>query len=258
MTCVLKIGGAALESADTLQRCVQAIQSLAKVQPQLLVVHGGGTALTRTLKKMGKDSTFINGLRVTDAETRDTAMMVLCGLMNKTLVTALNRAGMRAIGMSGGDGGTVLAKKADLTPDLGFVGDIKTVDSTWFQAIWSAGGIPVMATMAPDLTGQYYNINADQMATACAVACNAKQLIFLTEVSGVLDTSGERIPQLTSKSIASLIEQSVITGGMLPKMAACQSALNSGVERVRIFPAGQAHLLTSSTLQTPCGTEVTL
>ncbi len=255
MTCVLKIGGVALETPEMLQSCVRAISELSRTQPRLLVIHGGGAALTRTLKKLGKQTTFVNGLRVTDAETRDTALMVLCGLMNKALVSALTRANVNAIGMCGGDGPTVWAQKASGPVDLGFVGDISAVDTKWLHAIWEAGGVPVMASMAPDMDGQYYNINADQMASACASACMAEQLIFLTEVSGVLDAQGTTLSQLKPHDIASLIDASVITGGMLPKMAACQKALDSGVGRVRIFPANQAHLL--SIHSTTLGTEVT-
>lgn len=255
MTCVLKIGGVALETPETLQSCVRAITELARQNRRLLVVHGGGAALTRTLKRMGKETQFVNGLRVTDAETRDAALMVLCGLMNKTLVSALTCAGMNAIGMSGGDGPTVWAQKISGDVDLGFVGEINAVDTKWLQAIWDAGGIPVMASMAPDLSGQYYNINADQMAAACASACMAEQLVFLTEVDGVLDAQGTPLAQLKPNDIATLIATSVITGGMLPKIAACQKALDSGVQRVRIFPADRAHLL--SIHHTTLGTEVT-
>lgn len=240
MRIVLKIGGAALENHETLQACVRAVKSLAEDGHRLVVVHGGGSALTRTLKKLGKTSEFVNGLRVTDGETRDVALMVLAGLMNKSLVAALTRTGVHAIGLSGGDGPVFRARKRKNGPDLGYVGDICAVDTTWLQAIWNAGGVPVVSSIALGTDGEYYNVNADQMAAACAVACHAQTLIFLTEVAGVLDSTGSPIRHLDRKGIESLIQTSVITGGMLPKMEACQSALLGGVNRVRIFPAQQA------------------
>lgn len=240
MRIVLKIGGVALENKETLQACVKAVKSLAEDGHQLVVVHGGGSALTRTLKKLGKQSEFVNGLRVTDAETRDVALMVLAGLMNKALVAALTKANVHAMGLSGGDGPVFRARKRNSGQDLGFVGDICSVDTTWLQAIWNNGGVPVVSSIALGNDGEYYNVNADQMASACAVACHAQTLIFLTEVAGVLDGAGIPIRHLDQKDIRSLIQTSVITGGMLPKMEACQTALHGGVGRVRIFPAESA------------------
>jgi acetylglutamate kinase len=240
MKIVLKIGGVALENRDTLNACVTAIKSLAEDGHQLAVVHGGGSALTRTLKKLGKDSEFINGLRVTDAETRDVALMVLAGFMNKALVAALTKAGVHAMGLSGGDGPVFRARKRKSGPDLGYVGDICSVDTSWLEAIWKAGGVPVVSSIALGNDGEYYNVNADQMASACAVACHAQTLIFLTEVAGVLDADGSPIRHLDRRGIKSLIDSAVIKGGMLPKMEACQTALTGGVGRVRIFPAEHA------------------
>ena len=240
MKIVLKIGGVALENKETLQACVRAIKGLVEDGHQVGVVHGGGSALTRTLKQLGKQSEFINGLRVTDAETRDVALMVLAGFMNKALVAALTKVGVHAIGLSGGDGPVFRARKRRSGPDLGFVGDICSVDTTWLDAIWKNGGVPVVSSIALGTDNEYYNVNADQMAAACAVACHAQTLIFLTEVAGVLDSSGSPIRHLDQHSIKRLISESVITGGMLPKMEACQSALHGGVGRVRIFPAESA------------------
>lgn len=251
---VLKIGGAALDDPLMLLSCVHAIQSLTKSGQRLAVVHGGGIVLTRTLERLGKTSEFKNGLRVTDAETRDVALMVLAGLLNKQLVAALIQSGVAAIGLSGGDGPTFRAKKVS-GPDLGFVGEIDQVDMRWINAIWNAGGVPVMSSMALGPNGDYYNVNADQMAVACAVACQANELIFLTEVDGVLDAQRQVISRLNSDDIAALIATNVIKGGMLPKMAACQMALQSGVERVRVFPAAKAARVTAGASHT-WGTEV--
>ncbi|HEV3041468.1 MAG TPA: acetylglutamate kinase [Candidatus Angelobacter sp.] len=243
MKIVVKLGGTTLEDADLLHRAAEAIKSLA-TQHQVAVVHGGGTALTRVLSKMGKTSEFIDGLRVTDAETRDFAVMVLAGHMNKKLVAALARVQQSSVGMCGGDGMTFRARKK--TPnghDLGYVGEISSVEPKWIDAIWQQGCIPVISSVALGNDGQYYNVNADQMAAACAVACHANALIFLTDVSGVKDADGLVIRWLNLDRASELTQQSVIFGGMLPKLEACKQALLQGVNRVRILPAAEVEAL---------------
>jgi acetylglutamate kinase len=256
---VVKIGGAALENKSTLRKCAQAIVELVRDGHRVAVVHGGGSALTRMLKLLGKQSEFVNGLRVTDAETRDVALMVLAGIVNKSLVAAIGAAGNPAIGLCGGDGMTFRARKKQ-TPgcDLGFVGEVCSVEPRWLEAIWKEGGIPVVSSMALGSDGEYYNINADQMAGACAVACHADSLIFLTDVPGVKNAEGAVIPWLSTKEAASLAADCVIGGGMLPKLEACTQALNKGVGRVRILPAAQAEILPQFYFtKLECGTEVT-
>lgn len=256
MKVVVKIGGAALENQDTVQSCSRAIVDLAQGGHQVAVVHGGGGALTRTLEKMGKQSEFVNGLRITDAETRDMALMVLSGLVNKKLVAAIGAAGKPAIGLSGGDGGSFRARKKE-DPDLGFVGEVVASDPRWIEAIWSEGGIPVIASLAVGATGEYYNINADQMAAACAVACRASALIFLTDVPGVKAADGSVIRWLSLPMISQMVANSVVSGGMLPKLEACKHALNRGVGRVRIFPASEASALAQFYFEkSGAGTEV--
>ena len=243
MKIVVKLGGATLEDAELLHRAAEAIKSLA-TEHQVAVVHGGGTALTRVLSQVGKTSEFIDGLRVTDAETRDFAVMVLAGHMNKKLVAALARVQQSAVGMCGGDGLTFRARKK--TPnghDLGFVGEISSVEPKWIEAIWQQGCIPVISSVALGNDGQYYNVNADQMAAACAVACHANALIFLTDVSGVKDADGLVIRWLNLDRASELTQQSVIFGGMLPKLEACKQALLQGVNRVRILPAAEVEAL---------------
>jgi acetylglutamate kinase len=211
---------------------------------QVAVIHGGGVELTRTMERLGKKSEFINGLRVTDAETRDMALMVLAGMVNKRLVSAIGAAGKPAIGLCGGDGGTVRARKKENNGcDLGYVGEICAVEPRWIQAIWGQGGIPVISSLAVGAVGEYYNVNADQMAAACAVACQASALIFLTDVAGVKDADGAVIRWLDLNQIATLVETSVVQGGMLPKLEACRHALSKGVGRVRILPAAEADVL---------------
>jgi acetylglutamate kinase len=241
---VIKIGGAALEDKATLHKCAQAVVQLAQDGHKVAVVHGGGTALTRTLKLLGKKSDFIDGLRITDAETRDVALMVLAGIVNKSLVAAIALAGQPAVGLCGGDGGAFRArKKLNTAHDLGFVGEICFSEPRWIRAIWTEGGIPVLSSVALGGDGEYYNVNADQMAAACAIACQADALIFLTDVPGVKQADGSVMPRLNTKQVAGLIEESAISGGMLPKLEACTQALKRGVGRVRILPAAQADSL---------------
>ena len=243
MKIVVKLGGATLEDAALLQRAVLSVKQLAQ-EHQVAVVHGGGAALTRMLAQMGKESQFIDGLRVTDAETRDFAVMVLAGHMNKKLVAALGTVGQSAVGMCGGDGQAFRARKKKTNGhDLGFVGEISSVDPRWIETIWQQGCIPVISSVALGIDGQYYNINADQMASACAVACHVNALIFLTDVSGVKGADGLVIRWLDLGMAAELTQQSVIAGGMLPKLQACKDALLHGVNRVRILPAAEVEAL---------------
>ena len=259
MKIVIKIGGAALEDKSTLHKCAHAVVELARDGHRVAVVHGGGTALTRTLKLLGKESDFVNGLRITDAETRDVALMVLAGIVNKSLVAGLVAAGHPAVGLCGGDGMAFRARKKQTEGyDLGFVGEISWAEPRWIEAIWSAGGIPVMSSVALGSDGEYYNINADQMASACAVACDADALIFLTDVAGVRDAEGVVIPWLNIREVDALVEHSVVAGGMLPKLEACSQAIKKGVGRVRILPAAQAEILPQFYFtKLECGTEVT-
>jgi acetylglutamate kinase len=256
---VVKIGGAALDNRELVRKCARAIVELADGNHhQVAVVHGGGAELTRTLLQLGKESNFINGLRVTDSETRDVALMVLAGKVNKALVAELAALGKPAIGMCGADGLSFRARKKKTDGcDLGYVGEICSADPRWIEAIWNAGGIPVISSVELGTDGQYYNVNADQTAAACAVACHAQGLIFLTDVAGVKSADGSVIRWLQMKQIADLIKTSVVCGGMLPKLEACQEALRRGVGRVRILPASEVNLLPDFyTCKIECGTEV--
>src|SRR5215471_8702306 len=214
MKIVVKLGGTTMEDASLLHRAALAVKQLA-AEHEVAVVHGGGTALTRMLTQVGKTSEFVDGLRVTDAETRDFAVMVLAGHMNKKLVAALAGAGQPAVGLCGGDGMAFRARKK--TPnghDLGFVGEISAADPRWIQAIWQQGCVPVISSVALGCDGEYYNVNADHMASACAVACRVNALIFLTDVPGVKDANGLVIRWLDLDRADQLTQQSVIFGGM--------------------------------------------
>jgi len=256
MKLVVKIGGAALDDKDLVSKFARTIPNLCREGHKLVIVHGGGAALSRTLTQLGCQSTFIDGLRVTDAQTRDVAMMVLGGQLNKQLVAAVGDAGQPSIGICGGDLRIFRAKKKT-QPDLGYVGEICAVDFQWIERLWSAGVVPVVASLALGFDGEYYNVNADQMASACAVACGADALIYLTDVAGVKDAGGTIIRWLEVNDIAAMVQQATVSGGMLPKLEACTQALKKGVTRVRILPAARAEVLPGFfTHPIDCGTEV--
>ncbi len=240
MKYVVKLGGAGHENPSLLAGSMRAITELVRDGNQVAVVHGGGMQLTRTLKAFGKESQFVNGLRVTDAETRDVALMVLAGKVNKSLVAALGALGQPAVGLCGGDGLVFRARKKRTAPDLGFVGEIAASDPRWLEAIWQLNGVPVLSSMALGFDGEYYNVNADEMAAACAIACRADALVFLTDVPGVKGATGEVLRWLSIDQIAEMAKSAVISGGMLPKLGACREALLNGVKRVRILPAEAA------------------
>jgi acetylglutamate kinase len=240
MKYVVKLGGAGLETPALLAGSMRAITELVRDGNQVVVVHGGGVQLTRTLEALGKESQFINGLRITDAETRDAALMVFAGKVNKGLVAALGALGQPAIGLSGGDGLMFRARKKRTAPDLGYVGEIVASDPRWIESIWQLNGVPVISSMALGFDGEYYNINADEMAAACAIACRADALVFLTDVPGVKDANGQVLRWLSIDQIAEMAKGAVISGGMLPKLSACREALLNGVKRVRILPAEAA------------------
>ncbi len=242
MKLVVKIGGAALDNKDLVQKFAKTIPDLCRAGHKLVIVHGGGAALSRTLKQLGCETSFVNGLRVTDQQTRDVAMMVLAGQLNKQLVAAIGGAGQPAIGMCGGDLRLFRASKKRY-PDLGFVGEICAVESQWIDRLWSAGIVPVVSSLALGLDGEYYNVNADAMASACAIACGANALVYLTDVPGVKGADGAVMRYLDVAAIKQMVTDATVSGGMLPKLEACTSALKKGVTRVRILPANQAEVL---------------
>lgn len=256
MKLVLKIGGAALDDRELVGKFATTIPDLCRVGHKLVIVHGGGAALSRTLKQLGCETTFVNGLRLTDAQTRDVALMVLAGQLNKQLVAAIGNAGQPAIGICGGDLHIVRATRKK-QPDLGYVGEICAFDCRWIERLWDAGAVPVVASLALGFDGEYYNVNADHLASACAVACGADALVYLTDVAGVKDAEGSVIRRLDVNAIADMVRQATISGGMLPKLEACTRALENGVTRVRILPAARTEVLRGFfTHPMDCGTEV--
>lgn len=256
MKLVVKIGGAALDNKELVSKFAKAISVLCQEKHRLVVVHGGGAALSRTLKQLGCETSFVNGLRVTDEQTRNVAIMVLAGQLNKQLAASIGAVGQPAIGISGGDLHLFRATKKQ-SPDLGYVGEVRSVDTGWIERLWTAGVVPVVASLALGFDGEYYNVNADQMASACAVACGADALVYLTDVPGVKDAAGGVIRWLDVSAIAGMVQQATVSGGMLPKLEACVSALKKGVARVRILPAASADVLPGFfSHPIDCGTEV--
>lgn len=243
MKLVLKIGGAALEDSKLVAQFCATVAALAKAGHKVLVVHGGGAALSRTLKQLGIEPKFVDGLRVTDAKTLDVALMVLAGVLNKKLASAIQSGGQSALGVCGSDLQICTARKKPTAQDLGFVGEIVDVNESRIETLWANGAVLVVASLAQGADGQFYNVNADEMASAIASACGVDALIFLTDVAGVKNASGQVMSRLDLAEIASLRASGAVSGGMLPKLDACERALQAGVGSVRILQAGRAESL---------------
>lgn len=241
-TVVIKYGGHAMgkEGALPFARDIVALKQ-AGVKPVL--VHGGGPQIGKMLERLGIKSTFQDGLRVTDEATVEVAEMVLSGAINKSLVSAINRCGGRAIGLSGKDGNLVLAEKyrSRKEVDLGFVGEPKQVSTDLLERLLDADFIPVLAPIAGSENGETYNVNADTFAGAIAGALKAKRLLLLTDIAGVLDGKRELISVLGKSEAQALVDQGVATGGMIPKIQACLYALEKGVEGVVILDGRAPH-----------------
>src|SRR5437879_1553743 len=175
---------------------------------------------------MGKKSEFVSGLRITDAETRDVALMGIACRVVKSLAAAIGSHVQVAVGFSGGDGHVFRARKKKTNPGLGFVGEIAATDPRWLEAIWTMGAVPVISSIALGFDGEYYNINADEMAAACAIGTKADTLVFLTDVPGVKGADGNVMRWLTLAQIPAMQKAQVVSGGMLPKLNACRDALS--------------------------------
>jgi acetylglutamate kinase len=236
MKIVIKFAGALLEDAPTVKSLAEQVAALAKQGHEILVVHGGGRVFTTTLKRMGIESTFVAGLRVTDRETRDVAVMVFAGLLNKQLAAAITAAGQPAIGISAADAECFIAEPLvhnDVLGSLGYVGYLTGANTELLGSLWNAELVPVAACLGLGPDGELYNINADHMAAACAEYLQADQLIYLTDVNGVLD--GERIlSAVACDEIGRLVQGKVVSGGMVLKLEAAKRALEGGVRGVHI------------------------
>lgn len=241
MKILVKLGGTLLDSPESADGLAQQIVAAHRQGVEVVVVHGGGKQMTRFLAERGVESKFVNGLRVTGPEVVDAVLKVFAGTVNHELVARLNRAGALAVGITGIDALLVEAEQMD--SNLGAVGRVVKSDTRLLKTLIAGGYLPVVACVAGDRAGQVYNVNADQMAVACAVAFGAQQLIFLTDVEGVLDRTKSIRRQLTSEESRQLIAEGSATGGMQAKLNAAMDALAGGVEQVRIAPGAAAGVL---------------
>ena len=253
-TFVVKYGGHAMGDPELARDFAEDVVLLKAVGINPVVVHGGGPQIGAMLKKLGVESSFIDGLRVTDAETAKVAEMVLSGAINKEIVAWIAAAGGRAVGISGKDGGFVRAAKVARTSrdpdsnieraiDLGFVGAPEAIDRRVIDTISAAGMIPVIAPIGIGADGHTYNINADTMAGAVAGALGAKRLFLLTDVAGVLDKGGTLLTNLDAGRIAALRADGTISGGMIPKLETCIAAVEAGVEGAVILDGRVPHAM---------------
>jgi acetylglutamate kinase len=236
MRLVIKFAGALLESDSVVRELAGQVAAVARQGHEILVIHGGGRIFTATLKRLGIESRFVSGLRVTDRETRDVAVMVFAGLLNKRLSLAISSAGQPAIGISAADAGAFLAEPLvhnEVPGGLGFVGYLRAVDTALLRSLWQSNLVPVAACLGLGPDNELYNINADHMAAACAEYLGAEQLVYLTDVAGVLN--GENVlSAIASREIESLIRNRTVSGGMVLKLEAAKRALEGGVKGVHI------------------------
>jgi acetylglutamate kinase len=245
-TVVIKYGGAAMLDATLRTEVLKDAVLLEHVGLRPVVVHGGGPDITETMRRFGKEPEFVDGQRVSDAETVGIAQMVLTGKTNPDLVAAIQQQGGRAIGLNGKDGGMVIARKRSGPTDLGFVGEVDTVRPDLVSGLISQGFIPVIAPIAAGLGGETFNINADHFAGAIAGALRASKLVLLTDVRGVLKDRSDPdtvISELASKQAREMIAAGGIDAGMIPKVEACLDALASGVDRCHIVDGRLPHAL---------------
>jgi acetylglutamate kinase len=246
-TVVVKYGGNALAGTsehDALTLFAEDVVLMRLVGMRPIVVHGGGPQISALMERLGKKAEFVDGLRVTDAETVEIARMVLKGQVNPQLVAAINVHGRFAVGISGVDAGLIRATARN--PDLGFVGDVTEINPEVIQRLIDDEFIPVIATIGSDDTGQAYNINADTVAGAIAEAIGAEKLVYLTDIEGLrrdVADAASLIRQITADELEGMIDDGNIVGGMIPKVASCVQAVRNGVHRAHILDGRIAHVL---------------
>jgi acetylglutamate kinase len=250
-TIVIKYGGNAMTDARLKQSFAHDVVLLKLVGMNPVVVHGGGPQIDELLARMGKKGEFVQGMRVTDEETMDIVEMVLGGQVNKEVVTLINQAGGRAVGLTGQDGAFIRARKMLLSDkkngngkiDIGQVGEIASIDPSVIAPLEQAGFIPVVAPIGVGEDGQSYNINADLVAGKLSEVLKAEKLIVLTNTPGVLDKNGKLLTGLTPKKIDALVNDGTLSGGMLPKISSALDAARSGVQSVHIIDGRVEHAL---------------
>lgn len=241
-TIVVKYGGNAMLNEELKKAVMGDITLLSLIGVKVVLVHGGGPEITETLKKVGKETQFVDGLRVTDRETVEVVQMVLAGKINKSLVNLLQNTGGRAIGLCGLDGHMIQAKMLD--ERLGYVGEITEINADPINDVLEKGYIPVISTVGCDKEGNVYNVNADTAASRIAAALGAESLISMTDISGILrdkDDVSSLIPTIRVSEAPKLIEDGVISGGMIPKTQCCIEAINNGVKKVFIIDGRVPH-----------------
>ncbi|MGI8662707.1 MAG: acetylglutamate kinase [Acidimicrobiales bacterium] len=243
-TIVVKYGGHAMEDATLARQFAEDIVLLHAVGIRPVVVHGGGPQISALMKRLGMVPEFRDGLRVTDAESLDVARMVLVGKVGRDIVSSINIHGPLAVGLSGEDAGLIQAQARN--PLLGFVGNVANVNPAILERLLAEELIPVISTIGSDEEGQAYNINADTVAGAIAEAIGAEKVVYLTDVEGLLrdvDDPSSLISQTTSGALRGLIEDGTLSGGMIPKIAACVHAVDSGVTSAHILDGRVAHVV---------------
>jgi acetylglutamate kinase len=245
MRTVIKLAGALLEDDATVRSLARQIAAHAQEGHELLVVHGGGRVFTATLKRMGIESKFVAGLRVTDRDTRDVAVMVFAGLLNKRLAAAISAESQPAVGISAADAKCFLAEpmvRNDEAGSLGFVGYLTGLNVAFLESLWREGLLPVAACLGLGTDNELYNINADHMAAACAEYLSADRLIYLTDVAGVLD--GDKVlAAIACEEVERLVQSRIVSGGMVLKLEAAKRALEGGVREVRIVGGNSSDAL---------------
>ena len=245
-TVVIKYGGNAMINEELKAAVMGDICLLSCIGIRVVLVHGGGPELSAMLKKVGKESKFINGLRYTDEETRDLAQMVFAGKLNKDLVAQINAQGGRAMGLCGVDGNMLTVKKKESDIDYGYVGEMTAVDPGPINAVLDAGYIPVITCVGADENGVIYNVNADTMACYVATAVQAENIILMTDIRGLLEDKDDENTLITSvytTEIPGLIEKGIVAGGMIPKLQCCVDTINSGVSKAAIIDGRILHAI---------------
>ena len=248
MKLIVKIGGQAAEDAKGRRKLARQIVELRRAGHSVVVVHGGGRTLTRTLERLGIATEFHQGLRVTDAATRDVALMVLAGIVNKQWVAEFAALGQPALGICGGDAGLVHARKISLgsngqRKDLGYVGRPHKIRTSVLEMALREGLVPVVASLGLDSRGEFLNINADDLAAALAVALEADRLFYLTESGGVWDAERHLLPLVKLGEIPGLIRHGIVRDGMIPKLLSCSRLLRKKVGEVDILSADGSKVL---------------
>ncbi|MGD2151547.1 MAG: acetylglutamate kinase [Desulfobacterales bacterium] len=270
MTVVVKYGGHAMVDEQLKEDFARDITLMKFTGLNPVIVHGGGPQINSVLDRMGMDSRFVKGMRLTDEATMDVVEMVLGGKVNKDIVAQINQQGGKAVGLSGKDGGLIRARKLhivyqednDKPPEIidpGLVGEVTHVNPSIIDTLTQQDFIPIIAPVGAGESGETYNINADLVASSIAIALSAGRLILLTDVDGVLDSSGSLISSISAENIHQMVEEKIISGGMIPKIECALEALKNGVEKVHIINGNKRHaLLLELFTDKGIGTEVTI